>query len=304
MAAQIAEELVSASGGLKLLIMTDIHIRGEGKRIIGLDPLERLNSAIAHAMSIHSTDATALIITGDLAHSGKVEEYQLLKQAIRAAQDAGVPVHLMLGNHDNRDNFLQVFPETPVTATGGYVQQVLTYFTHKCILLDSLDGPPFVHDTHHGYLCASRLAWLDEQLQEAEALNFPVIVMLHHPPFLLGIPGMDNIRLKNDVEFMDVLCKYQCVKQIVCGHIHRTISGNCRGKPFCIFKSPCHQLPLDMHSTDCSLSTDEPGAYGILWCNAATDTIIAHTEDFELAAIGKDHASLDALPDQKVDVRG
>lgn len=39
-----------------------------------------------------------------------------------------MPVSLMLGNHDNRENFLKVFPDTPTTAE-GHIQQVLLYYT-------------------------------------------------------------------------------------------------------------------------------------------------------------------------------
>ena len=84
------------------------------------------------------------------------------------------------------------------------------------------------------------------------------------------------------------------MKQIVAGHIHRTISGCCRGKAFAVFKSPCHQLPLDLESPDCTLSTPEPGAYGILLLQNP-DHVICHTEDFELAKLGQDWTCQDAL---------
>jgi 3',5'-cyclic-AMP phosphodiesterase len=202
----------------------------------------------------------------------------------------------MLGNHDNRDNFMEVFPDTPLSAE-GHMQQVLDFGTHhRCILLDTLDGPPFGHEKNWGILRPAQLAWLEQQLNQAEADNKAVIVMLHHPPFILGIKGMDSIRLKNDVETMDLICRYPSIRQIVCGHIHRTISGCCRGKAFAIFKSPCHQLPLDLDSPDCSLSTPEPGAYAILLLQSP-DQIIVHTEDFKLAAIGKDFSCAEALPE-------
>jgi len=294
MSAVVAASAVHKSR--KLLILTDIHIRGENQKIIGLDPLEKFELALIHALHVHK-DAAALIITGDLTHSGKVEEYRRLNDALQLARNARLPYHLMVGNHDNRDNFLQVFPDTPLTAD-GHVQQVLDFGTHKCILLDTLDGPPFSHSTHHGVLCSARLSWLEEQLQEAQAVadEQSVIVCIHHPPFMLGIPGMDAIRLKNDEACMDLLCRYPCVSQIICGHMHRTISGTCRGKAYAVFKSPCHQLPMDMDSEDSSLSTAEPGAYGIVLL-PNKDHIIVHTEDFELAPIGKNFSCRDAMPD-------
>jgi 3',5'-cyclic AMP phosphodiesterase CpdA len=113
----------------------------------------------------------------------------------------------MLGNHDNRENFLKVFPDTPTTAE-GHIQQVLDVGEHfRALLLDTLDGPPFDHSSNHGLLCPLRLMWLEQQLHAAQTAAKSVVVLLHHPPFTLGIPGMDSIRLKNDQETMDVLCR-------------------------------------------------------------------------------------------------
>lgn len=261
----------------KLLVLTDIHIRGEGQTIIGLDPLERFTAALAHAMRQHS-DADHLILTGDLTHSGQVTEYERLKDALGGLL---VPVSLMLGNHDRRDHFLRVFPQTPVTAA-GHVQRVLDLGTHRAILLDTLDGPPFRPAHHSGWLCPDRLSWLEQELIAASGQ--PVIIFLHHPPFKVGFKGMDDIRLENDQKFLALVRRFPNVAHLVCGHIHRTISGNVNGLAFTIFKSPCHQMPLDFVSPDSSLSTAEPGAYGVILLNEGQITL--HSEDFDLAKTG------------------
>jgi len=64
----------AAPAAAKILVMTDLHIRGEGQTIIGLDPSAKLDAAIAHALALHK-NAAALVLTGDLVHGGKVEEY-------------------------------------------------------------------------------------------------------------------------------------------------------------------------------------------------------------------------------------
>ena len=92
----------------KLLVFTDLHIVPEGERIIGIDPAERLSEAIKHAVALHP-DATRAVLTGDLTHHGTLDEYTRLKSLIG---DLPVPVHMTLGNHDRRDAFFQVFPET------------------------------------------------------------------------------------------------------------------------------------------------------------------------------------------------
>ena len=69
---------------------------------------------------------------------------------------------------------------------------------------------------------------------------------------------------------------------LLCGHVHRTISGQSRGVPFTIFKSPCHQAPLDLDSADSTLSTAGPGACGLLLLTAGG--VIVHSEDVGLDA--------------------
>ena len=45
----------------KIIVMTDIHLRGAGKTIIGLDPLARFDAALSEAVGAHP-DAKALIL--------------------------------------------------------------------------------------------------------------------------------------------------------------------------------------------------------------------------------------------------
>ncbi|MBS9716896.1 phosphodiesterase [Pseudohalocynthiibacter aestuariivivens] len=258
----------------KLLIFTDIHISDLGKTIIDLDPLERFQTGLSHAIQTHP-DTTRIIITGDLAHNGEIAEYQRLSNALK---NLPVPVTLMIGNHDNRDNFLSVFPETKCTES-GHVQEMLELGDTCLITLDTVDAPPYPKGRHAGHLCGARLAWLETALTRANGRR--VLIFTHHPPFRVGFPAMDEIRLRNDTALMALLQRFPNVRHLFAGHVHRTISGNIGGLGFTVFKSPCHQMPMDLTGRDGSLSTDEPGAYGIVLLSA--DNVVAHTEDFEQA---------------------
>lgn len=270
----------------KILIFTDIHIRPEGQTIIGLDPLVRFQTGLAHALRVHR-DADHLIITGDLGHSGRVEEYQRVKAALA---EVNIPVTLMLGNHDNREAFLEVFPDTPRLAS-GHIQRAFDLGHHRLITLDTLDGPPFRRDLHSGFLCQDRLDWLDDVL--AQAPDRRTLLFTHHPPYSVGFPGMDSIRLKNDISLLTLLKRHPQVCHIFSGHVHRTVSGNINGLAFSMFKSTCHQMPMILAGDSESYSVDEPGAYGMVLL--APDSVIVHSEDFELAQEGV-LPSLDAVP--------
>lgn len=267
----------------KVLVLTDLHIRSAGETIIGLDPLARLRAVLEHAL-LHHADAAAMVLMGDLTHSGKAEEYARLATALC---DLPIPVIPMIGNHDARATFRDAFPDAP--DAGGFVQAITDIGTHRLITLDTRNGLTG-HRGHAGEVCATRLAFLRDALEGAEG-RVP-LVFSHHPPMDIGLPGMDGIRILNgEADMLDLLAAHRA--HLFCGHVHRTISGSTGGVPFTLFKSTCHQAPLDLRSHDSTISVDEPGAYGVLLL--AAEGVVAHSEDVGLNA--QIFTGSDALPD-------
>ncbi len=260
----------------KIIIFTDLHMLNEGETIIGIDPYQRLKSGIDH-VNLHHRDAAFVIVTGDLSHRGGSQSYARLKSLIETLE---IPVRLLVGNHDNRENFVAAFPDCP-RDSDGFVQQRIETEHGVLLLLDTLAGPPYVApEVHSGLLCDRRRAWLRQNL--ADAGNRPVYIFMHHPPLDTGFPGMDRIKLRDSEEFYDILAEYGNVRHIFAGHVHRTIGGSHRGIPFSVFKSPAHQQPMTFDTDDSSLSVDEPGAYGIVFMKP--HGCLVHVEDYELSA--------------------
>lgn len=257
----------------KLLVFTDLHLVSEGDDIIGLDPAARFREGLEHALAQHP-DAVRLVIMGDLAHHGRTAQYKRLN-ALMA--NVAMPVTYMMGNHDNRDVFRKVFPEAEAT-TGGYLQQMVDLGDTCLIALDTNERKPVPQ--HSGRLCAERLAWLEHALAWANGRQ--VVVAMHHPPLKTGFVGMDGIALQDPAPFRDMLKAYPGEVHLLCGHVHRTVSGRAHGLSFTLFKSPCHQQPMTLALDGTEHSVDEPGAYGIVLCGP--DGIIVHSEDFATAA--------------------
>lgn len=260
----------------KIIVLTDLHIVPEGRTVAGVASDMRLARAIAHINRWHG-DADRVVITGDLTHHGDAASYDRLRPLLAALRP---PVTITIGNHDDRAAFRAAFPEVPVDGE-GHVQTVVDLADVRLVVLDSVFDPPHPPGLRHaGRLCAGRLGFLDRAL--AGAGGRPAIVFLHHPPFATGFPGMDAIALQEPEGFFGVLDRHRAtVRQIVAGHVHRTVSGSHRGYPFAIFKSPAHQQPGLFDAASSSLSTDEPGAYGILLVTG--EGLLVHTEDFDLA---------------------
>ena len=262
----------------RLIIFSDLHILAdETARIIGLDPSERLRNGVRH-VNRHHGDAARVICMGDLAHKAEPGAYARLRFIL---DELEMPYSLLVGNHDRRDAYVEAFPEAPLDEH-GFVQQVIDLPEGRLVLLDTLDGPPYVlPDSRAGVLCERRLDWLDRQL--AGANGRPAYVFMHHPPHAVGFPGMDSIRLGNEDDFHAVLERRRNVRHLFAGHVHRTISGTHRSLPFSVFKSPAHQQPMTFDSAEHTLSVDEPAAYGIVFVHE--QGVLVHTEDYEISTL-------------------
>ena len=258
---------------VKLLVFTDLHLVDAGEEIIGLDPAKRFAEGLAHALAQHP-DAAGLVLMGDLTHHGRTAQFEQLRDLLA---DVPMPVTFMMGNHDNRDVFRRVFPDANVSGA-GHVQSMTDLGGAVLITLDTTD--PDVEPRHSGRLCTARLKWIEQAL--AWAAGKPVIIAMHHPPVMTGFTGMDRIALQDPEPLLDMLRGYEGSLHLLCGHVHRTISGFASGVPFTILKSPCHQQPMTLGLGGSTQSVDEPGAYGIVL--AGEDGIVVHSEDFAIAA--------------------
>ena len=252
----------------KLLILSDLHITEPGETIIGLDPAARLSAALEHAVARHG-DAQALLLLGDLTHHGRTAQYVRLEALLAACP---LPVVATLGNHDSVAGFTRVFPGQLDEA--GFACHAFDLGHARVVVLDTLDREG--RAPHHGgWLCDARLGWLDRQL--AEAGTRPVLLACHHPPFMTGFDGMDAINLSNGAAVLDRLSRARGPVQMVCGHVHRAISGSTRGIGWTVLKSPCHQMPLILGPAATTLSVDEPGGYAVALGLAAG--VVLHMAD-------------------------
>lgn len=252
----------------KVLVFSDLHVRLGGQTIAGLDPLERFRQALEHALARHG-DAALIVLLGDLADTGKAREYARLANLLDRVT---VPVVPMLGNHDRREAFRKHFPEAP--DADGFVQAVVDLERHRIITLDTLDGPPYRSDAHHGRLCKERTRFLRAALEDAGE-RLP-LVFAHHPAGKLGMPALDEVRLQDGRDLLDLLAAHSGA-HLFSGHVHRNVSGSSRGVPFTLFRSTCHQTPLDLVAEDFGPVSDGPGGYGVLVLRK--NGVVAHFEE-------------------------
>jgi 3',5'-cyclic AMP phosphodiesterase CpdA len=153
----------------------------------------------------------AVIVNGDLAlNSGTPEDYETFGKLIDPAR-ALAPIHLSLGNHDNRVNFWQAFPSDAARMTAVPNKQVTVFSCERAnwFLLDSLD----VTSHTPGKLGTAQLDWLGRELDARK--DKPALVVCHHPMDVTGLMG-----LKDTVALDELLMQHQQVKAFIFGHTH------------------------------------------------------------------------------------
>ena len=248
---------------MKFIHITDLHLVAPGGILWGLDPLARLEACLAD-IAAHHGDANFCAITGDLAERGEIAAYEALQRRLAAFP---IETHLLLGNHDDRANFLSVFGGAD---DAGFIQHKLSREGSHFLFLDTLKGPP----SSAGLYDAPRRAWLQGQLQAAGGA--PIYLFMHHPPFAIGHDLMDLIKL-DDTEVFAGLLKGHNIRHIFFGHAHRPISGQWRGIPFSALPSLAHQLPLTGGSVE-TIYSDEPPMYAAVLIE--DDRTIVHADAF------------------------
>ncbi|WP_421759743.1 phosphodiesterase [Devosia sp.] len=242
---------------LKFVVMSDLHLVREGEVSMTLDTAARLEAAV-EAVNARYADADFCVLAGDLADLGEAEAYGRLKTIISQLK---IPVHITLGNHDDRPVFLEAFGAEYAGETGK-VDKVIDLKGYRIIILDSSE-PGRVD----GVLEAAQIDWLTVRL--AEAMDRPVIVILHHNANALHIES-DSIRMLEPDAFIAALKTHPDIRQVIAGHVHLTSTAMYRGLPFTTLAGGHYSI---------SFNVDQPGVPFKRLVGPGQMAVVVGTED-------------------------
>ena len=237
-----------------LLQLSDLHIREPGKLAYGrIETAPYLKRAIDSVLRLPQ-QPHAVVITGDLTDFGRAAEYEHLRQLLVPLP---MPVYLMPGNHDDRQQLRCSFTDHTYLGESGFVQFSVAVGDLQLIALDTVST-----GASAGFLCEKRLAWLAQELHIHAGR--PVVVAMHHPPFQTLISHMDAIGLLDGADELEALVAlYPNVERIICGHLHRSIQVRFGGTIAATVPSPAHQVCLDLAPNGESLWALEPPGFGL-----------------------------------------
>jgi 3',5'-cyclic-AMP phosphodiesterase len=218
----------------------------------GAGSAEALGAAVQAVLGLDPLP-DALLVSGDLTNRSDARSYERVRDLLAPLR---MPVHVMPGNHDDREALRAWFTDDAVAgAHSDPFQYAVRCGGVRLVVCDTTQP-----ESASGRLDAGALAWLEAQLIAEPAVA--TIVAMHHAPLLTGLTAMDAIGLPeaDRSRLADVLARHGQVRRVVAGHVHRAALGSVGGRPVFTCPSTWIQGRLDFaHPEELSVVAEPPG---------------------------------------------
>ncbi len=217
-AAAVAPNLLAASHDEdSWIFFSDIHIAANREAAArGTTMAKNFQAAVEEATKLPKR-AAGVIISGDCAFdSGQVADYATLTELLNPLRKAGLPVNVMVGNHDQREHFWGALKEAKAAKRPLKDRHATIVKTKRAnfFLLDSLEKTK----STPGLLGDAQREWLKKAL-DANA-DKPAIVVNHHNLDDGSYPEFKGA-LIDTKELFEIIRPRKQVKAFVYGHTHR-----------------------------------------------------------------------------------
>ncbi len=171
-----------------------------------------------------------IIHTGDIVHNGRQDEYA---EAARFLAKAKVPVYVIPGNKDDRENLRAAFsPRGYLKPGSDFIQYTVEDYPVRLIAVDTLNT-----QSNKGDFCLVRAKHLVD-LIGADAKK-PIAVFAHHPPFevLVGPHPLNFETPEMMARLREALRHCGRIAAVFSGHVHRPAEGHVGNIPAIVV--PC-----------------------------------------------------------------
>ncbi|MDH3690681.1 MAG: phosphodiesterase [Gammaproteobacteria bacterium] len=199
---------------INIVQLTDLHLYKDPQALLAGVATWTTFRAVLEQVRDEQADLDYLILTGDLAQDEALETYLMLREALGKWIDR---CRIIPGNHDDRSNLREAFPEF-FPDNDGPLTFTLAAEAWRIIGLDS-----HVPGEVKGRIDAGQLNWLKTQL--ANGPNARTLVFIHHPPIPINVAWIDEIGLNDAAEFIELIEASPQVDVVCAGHVHQEFTG-------------------------------------------------------------------------------
>lgn len=200
----------------RIALLSDTHIAGDADFVVRETHLaNNLRTAMKQVGQLAEKPA-ALLLHGDAAYlKGEIKDYETLGKLLKPAVEADLPLHVLMGNHDDRANFREMFGRLAKTSLLESHQVAVIEGQHaNWFLLDSLERT----NSTPGLIGEQQMAWLMKALDERA--NKPAIISVHHNPQWKTADNMKIGGLQDTEGLFAAIESRKQVKAIFFGHTH------------------------------------------------------------------------------------
>lgn len=188
----------------RIIQVTDIHIGGKEEYPFGVNLRANFLNTLA---DLEQMNPDLLVLTGDFCYKDPRQDvYEWIHQQLDVV---GVPYEVIGGNHDDTS-----------LMTTGLLGENLSNEQSEYYFSDEIAGYHILFlDTASGAISPEQLSWMKQEVRRST--DQQLLVFMHHPPVLAGVPHMDNgYPLQNRQEVLEVLTMHPSSVQVFCGHYH------------------------------------------------------------------------------------
>ena len=214
---------------LTIAAAADLHVNPAYRTTGVINPLEpyHLQLVDAYLWDAAQIGADALLLLGDVTNQGKLAQHEALIKKLRAAQEKGVDVYVLPGNHDigevDAERFAALYADF---GYGGALSRDSASLSYSVLLgsqlLLLLDTNGYSGQRDSAFLKAQTLDWMRAQLEQAAQMGWQVLAAGHYP-----LLTSNSTPFTGREEAVRLLEAYG-VTLYLCGHLHKrcvTIEG-------------------------------------------------------------------------------
>ena len=195
-------------------LFSDIHIAADRATVArNINMANHFEAARRDVLELPSRPAR-LLINGDCAfNSGETGDYATVTELLWPLREAGLPIDLTVGNHDNRARFWDALADAKAAKRPVVDRNVAIIKTPlgNWFVLDSLEKTLQTP----GIFGEAQLEWLTRELDAHT--DKPLIVVAHHNLPLMGGAGM---AAKDGDKLLEIIRPRKQVKAYFFGHTH------------------------------------------------------------------------------------
>lgn len=196
-------------GALTAIQITDTHLFADiTSTLHGHCTHQSLSDVVTYLTNSKMEKPDLVFLTGDVSQDESVESYEL---AISHLEKLDLPIYWIHGNHDDLEKMKPVFDASKKTVQ---LKKLATQFWDFISLNTCRRG------TDKGYVEDSEIKLFLDKLEKSRKDKKRVAILMHHHPFPVKTPLIDDCILQSSDEFLSALHEYTEIVLIMCGHVH------------------------------------------------------------------------------------